>query len=91
MCSTFLTLLYSAVVPNEDLEGVVSGLEERGAPSLESETVVQQAIGAAGPLAGVYCELNRRESNWVISEGLQELGCLTHVGYYDAIAPAPES
>ena len=50
MCATFFPLLYSIVVPNEDLEGVVSALEERGAPSLESETVVQQAIDAAGPL-----------------------------------------
>ena len=50
ICATFLPLLYSVVVANEDLEGVVSALEELGAPSLESETGVQQAIGAAGPL-----------------------------------------
>jgi hypothetical protein len=50
MCATFLPLLYSVAVPNQDLGGVVSALEEHSAPSLESETVVQQAIGAAGPL-----------------------------------------
>jgi hypothetical protein len=40
MCATFLPLLYSVVVPNEDLKGVVSALEERSVPSLESETEV---------------------------------------------------
>jgi hypothetical protein len=51
MCATFLPLLYSVVLPNEDIQGVVSALEERGAPSLESETVVRQAIDVAGPLS----------------------------------------
>ena len=36
-------------------------------------------------------ELIRQEGKWVILRVLQELVCLTHVGYYDAIALAPES
>jgi hypothetical protein len=49
-CATFLPLLYSVVLPREDIEGVVSALEERGTPPPESEKVVQEAIGAVGPL-----------------------------------------
>jgi hypothetical protein len=40
-------------------------------------------------LAVVYCELNRRESKYVFLRGLQALRCLTHLGYYDAIAARP--
>lgn len=50
MCATFLPLLYSVVLPNEDLQGVVSALEERGTPPPESATVVQEVIAAAGSL-----------------------------------------
>ena len=48
--ATFLPLLYSVVLPRQDLEGVVSALEERGTPPPESGTVVQEAIAALGPL-----------------------------------------
>jgi hypothetical protein len=50
MCTTFLPLLYSVVLPNEDVQGIVSALEERGTPPPESETVVQQVMTAAGSL-----------------------------------------
>jgi len=40
-------------------------------------------------LAGVYCELSRRDCKRIFVSGLQALLCLTHVGYYDAIAPSP--
>ncbi len=50
MGATFLPLLYSIVLPNEDLQGFVSALEQRSAPSMEAEPVVQQAIAAVGPL-----------------------------------------
>jgi hypothetical protein len=50
LCATFLPLLYSFAVPNKDLQGVISALEERGTPPPESEKVVQQVLAAAGPL-----------------------------------------
>jgi hypothetical protein len=50
MCATFLPLLYSIVLPNQDIQGFVSALEQRSTPSMEAESVVQQAIAAAGPL-----------------------------------------
>ena len=50
LCATFFPLLYSFVLPNEDLARVVSALEERGTPPPESEKIVQQVIAAAGPL-----------------------------------------
>jgi hypothetical protein len=50
MGATFLPLLYSVVHPNENIQSVVSALEERDTPPPEAETVVQEAILAAGPL-----------------------------------------
>jgi hypothetical protein len=50
MCATFLPLLYSMVLPNDDLRGVLYALEERGTPPPESETAVQQAIATVGLL-----------------------------------------
>src|ERR1700687_5434826 len=50
MCATFLPLFYSLVFPNEDLQGIVDALEERGTPPSESVAVVQETIAAAGPL-----------------------------------------
>jgi hypothetical protein len=50
MCATFLPLLYSLVLPNANLLGVVSALKERGTPPPESATLVQQVIASAGPL-----------------------------------------
>jgi hypothetical protein len=50
MCATFLPLLYSLVLPNVNLLGVVSALEERGTPPPESATLVQQVIASAGAL-----------------------------------------
>jgi hypothetical protein len=50
MGATFFPLLYSVVLPNEDLQGFLSALEGRRAPTLESETVVQSAIAAGGTL-----------------------------------------
>jgi hypothetical protein len=50
---------------------------------------VSRVIDRALHLAGVYCELSRRECKRRVVRGLQALGCLTHVGYYDAIATSP--
>jgi hypothetical protein len=50
MAATFLPLLYSFVFPNENLQRLVSALEEREPPSMEAETVVHDAIAAVGPL-----------------------------------------
>ena len=50
MCTTFLPFLYSLAFPNDDLQRFVSALEGREPPSMESETVVQQALAAVGSL-----------------------------------------
>jgi hypothetical protein len=53
LCATFFPLLYSVVLPNQDIQEVISAMEGRGAPPRESEMVVKQAIDAAGPLRRV--------------------------------------
>ena len=50
MCATFLPFLYSVLFPNEDLQGIVHALEERGTAPPEAVAVVQETIAAAGPL-----------------------------------------
>jgi hypothetical protein len=50
MCTTFLPFLYSIVFPNENLQGFITALEGREPPPLDSGTVVQQTIAAAGAL-----------------------------------------
>src|ERR1035437_320971 len=48
--ATFLPFLYSILSPNDDLQRVVSALEERGSSPLDADAVVQEAKGTAGPL-----------------------------------------
>jgi len=50
MCATFLPLLYSIVFPNEDLQGIVNALEERGTAPPEAVALVEKTIAEAGPL-----------------------------------------
>jgi hypothetical protein len=50
MCAVFLPLLYSVVLPNADLQGVVSALEGRGTAPPEAAGIVQGTIAAVGPL-----------------------------------------
>jgi len=50
MCATFLPLLYSVLLPNEDIERVVGALREGGRAPSDAETVVEQAKTAAGSL-----------------------------------------
>jgi hypothetical protein len=50
MCTTFLPFLYSVVFPNENLQGLITALEGREPPPLDSETVVQQTTTAVGAL-----------------------------------------
>jgi hypothetical protein len=50
MCATFLPLLYSVLLPNEDIERVVGALREGGTAPSDAETVVEQAKAAAGSL-----------------------------------------
>jgi hypothetical protein len=50
MCTTFLPFFYSVVFPNENLQGIIAALEGDRPPPLDSDTVVQQTIAAAGTL-----------------------------------------
>jgi hypothetical protein len=50
LCTTFLPFLYSILFPNEDLQRVVSALEDRASPPLDADSVVQEAKDAAGLL-----------------------------------------
>lgn len=50
LCATFLPLLYSILFPNEDLQRMVLALQDRTAPPLDADTVVQEAKQAAGTL-----------------------------------------
>jgi hypothetical protein len=40
-------------------------------------------------LAGVYCELREQACKQIFVRELEALRCLTHVGYYEAIAARP--
>jgi len=50
LCTTFLPFFYSILFPNDDLQRVVSALENRASPPLDADSVVQEAKGAAGLL-----------------------------------------
>lgn len=50
MSALFLPLLYSLVLPNADLQGIVYALEERGTAPPEAVDIVQETIAAVGPL-----------------------------------------
>jgi hypothetical protein len=63
--TTFLPFLYSILFPNDDLQRVVSALEDRGAPPLDADSVVQEAKNAAGLLTkaipvGYYSGMSAR-------------------------------
>jgi hypothetical protein len=51
--ATFLPFLYSILFPNEDLERVISALEDRDSPPLDADAVVQVAKDSAGVLRKV--------------------------------------
>jgi hypothetical protein len=50
MCAVFVPLLYSIVLPNAVLQGIVYALEERGSAPPEAAGIVQETIAAVGPL-----------------------------------------
>jgi hypothetical protein len=50
LCATFLPFLYSIAFPNENLQKFLSALKGSEPSPLDSDTVVQQAIAAAGTL-----------------------------------------
>ncbi|HET6175820.1 MAG TPA: DoxX family protein [Candidatus Sulfotelmatobacter sp.] len=59
-------------------------------------TGVAEFLGATGlliprfrALAGVYCELSKRDCKQIFVRELAALRRLTHVGYYEAIAARP--
>jgi hypothetical protein len=50
LCATFLPFFYSILFPNEDLQRMVLALQDRTAPPLDADTVIQEAKQAAGTL-----------------------------------------
>jgi hypothetical protein len=65
LCTTFLPFLYSILFPNEDLQRVVSALEDRGPAPLDADAVVQEAKDVAGLLTkaipvGYYSGMSAR-------------------------------
>ena len=50
MCTVFLPLLYSVVLPESDLHAIVSALEGRGTAPAGAAGIVQETIAAVGPL-----------------------------------------
>jgi hypothetical protein len=50
MCAVFLPLLYSIVLPNAGLQGVIYALEERGTAPPEAVSIVQETMATAGPV-----------------------------------------
>jgi hypothetical protein len=50
MCATFLPLLYSVLLPNDDLERFVNALKYGGTAPLDADAVVEQTKAAVGSL-----------------------------------------
>ena len=51
MGTTFLPFLFSLLLPNEDIEGVVAALKDGGTAPMDADTVVDETKATAGPLS----------------------------------------
>jgi hypothetical protein len=65
LCTTFLPFFYSIWFPNDDLQRVVSALQDRGSPPLDADSVIREAKDAAGVLTkaipvGYYSGMSAR-------------------------------